>query len=79
LYFSFVFFIILGKISLTKVRFNGKLKKDFCFKTSILKNGTSTKDNGTSSLTMNNAKSFLNCFGEDHFWNKAQHHQKRKK
>jgi hypothetical protein len=51
-------FIILGKISLIKVHLDGKFKQDFYLKTNILKNGTSTKDNGTNSLAMNNAESF---------------------
>ncbi len=62
IYFSFIFFVIFSKISVTNTCIYGKLKRGFCFKTSLQKNGVSTKDNGTSSLAMNNAKSFSNCF-----------------
>jgi hypothetical protein len=62
IYFSFLFFVILSKISFTNIHLDGKLRQGFCFKTSLRKIGVLTKDNGISSLAMNNAKFSSNCF-----------------
>jgi hypothetical protein len=42
------------------VHLDGEMRLGFHFKVSLLKNGTSLKDNGCSSLTINNDKSFSN-------------------
>jgi hypothetical protein len=59
---SLVCFATLGKISFTKAHLDGKTRQGFCLITSLLKNGTSTKDKGTNSLAMDKAKSSSNCF-----------------
>ncbi len=52
----------LGKMSFTKAHLDRKTKQGVYLITSLLKNETSTKDNGTNSFAMNKAKSSSNCF-----------------
>jgi hypothetical protein len=68
IYFSLVIFVFLGKTSFINTRLDGKLKQGFCLKINLWKNRTLTNDNDTSSLTMNNAKSFSNYFGWGSFF-----------
>jgi hypothetical protein len=57
-----VCFTTLDKISFIKAHLDEKTRQGFYLITSLLKNETSTKDNGTNSLAMNKAKSSSNCF-----------------
>jgi hypothetical protein len=61
MYISLVFSPILGKISLTKVQLNKKLRWKFYLMTNLY--GALTKDNGTISLIINNAKSLSKNIG----------------
>jgi hypothetical protein len=49
-------------MSFTKTSFDGKLRRRFCFKINLMKEGASTKDNDINSLAMNNVKSSSNSF-----------------
>ncbi len=52
----------LDKISFTKAHFDAKTRQGFYLIISLLKNKTSTNENGTNSLDMNKAKFSSNCF-----------------
>jgi hypothetical protein len=57
---SLVCFANLGKILFSKACLDGKTRQGFCLITSLLKNGTSTKDKGTNSLAMDKVNSSNN-------------------
>lgn len=77
IYFSLVFSTIISRFSLTMVHLNGEIKWGFYFKVSLLKSWASRKDNGFSSLTINNDNLFQIPFGEHH--SKVRHFITKKK